>query len=253
MVYGQARSGIYLEFRGEPGYDLVTKSLENYRPQTREKQIRLLNVRTEMASTEDAETTYATVFVPNSQKNRYFRYLERYMESINKEKPKHRELIESISEIKKALDIAPFWVDSPEHLPSTEPEWCEIWLNGHSDDIIQKFEKLCQDFSIPLRSGVTRFPERAVKVAYANKAQLDSLIQASDDIAEIRVAKTTAHFWTELAPFEQSQWIKSLLKQMTVTEETQVAVCILDTGVNYGHPLLDPILKEVDCQAVCTE
>jgi hypothetical protein len=39
------RKGVYLEFKGDPGFDLVTKSLEDRR--SRDKQVRLLNVRVE--------------------------------------------------------------------------------------------------------------------------------------------------------------------------------------------------------------
>src|SRR6056297_714037 len=43
VVYHATKKGIYIEFQGEPGYDLITKSLEDMRS----KKIRLLNVREE--------------------------------------------------------------------------------------------------------------------------------------------------------------------------------------------------------------
>jgi len=75
-VYHVTRKGIYLEFKGEQGYELVTKSLEERRSKDSEKWIRLLNIRSEAeirpnhetSEQEEVETTYATVFVPHNKK-----------------------------------------------------------------------------------------------------------------------------------------------------------------------------------------
>jgi hypothetical protein len=63
VVYHATRKGIYLEFQGDPGFDLITKSLEDMRS----KKIRLLNVREETTAKQDTtgteeeeKTTYAT-------------------------------------------------------------------------------------------------------------------------------------------------------------------------------------------------
>jgi hypothetical protein len=40
-----ARKGVYIEFKSDPGFDLVTKSLEDRH--SKDKQVRLLNVRVE--------------------------------------------------------------------------------------------------------------------------------------------------------------------------------------------------------------
>jgi len=52
------RNGIYLEFRGKSEYDLITRSLEHIG-----KNVRLCNIR------EVDETKFATVFIPNNQKD----------------------------------------------------------------------------------------------------------------------------------------------------------------------------------------
>ena len=56
-VYQAERNGIYLEFRGEQGYDLVINSLESLRSKKQEGNVRVLNIR------EENDTRYATVFV----------------------------------------------------------------------------------------------------------------------------------------------------------------------------------------------
>lgn len=65
------RSGVYLEFRSEPGFDLVLKSLESVR-----SGIRLLNVKVE--GPEGSETTKATVFVPRSKSAHFLQKVQAY-------------------------------------------------------------------------------------------------------------------------------------------------------------------------------
>jgi hypothetical protein len=75
ITYHTDRQGVYLEFRGSPGYDLATKSLENMKS----KKIRLCNIRTEKevvlnnetGEPEEKPVTYATVFVANDKRQAF--------------------------------------------------------------------------------------------------------------------------------------------------------------------------------------
>ncbi|MFP4418524.1 MAG: S8 family peptidase [Chitinispirillaceae bacterium] len=40
------------------------------------------------------------------------------------------------------------------------------------------------------------------------------------------------------------------MNRLTVDGQSNVSVCILDTGVNNGHPLIRPVLSDADCQSV---
>jgi hypothetical protein len=66
LAYHVTRSGVYLEFRENPGFELATQSLENIQS----KKIRLLNVRKEIVALADLQkgipelsATFATVYV----------------------------------------------------------------------------------------------------------------------------------------------------------------------------------------------
>ena len=256
-----ARKGIYLEFKSDPGFDLVTKSLESMR--SRDKQVRLLNVRVatdqvkneKTGELEPFETTYATVYIPHEKKNHFLRKIEAYAKEINQKsgKPKNATLVNSIGDIRKALRVDSFWQDLPSLKPGVEPEWCEVWLSSHAQGVINGFEALLTQERIESRSGIVRFPERAVKVIHATLQQLERLTTLSDDIAEYRRAKDTAAFWTEMENREQAEWVQDLLQRCHVDSDTNVAVCILDAGVNNGHPLLEPVLENEDCLTVNPE
>ena len=41
--------------------------------------------------------------------------------------------------------------------------------------------------------------------------------------------------------------------RLKIVKDTNVTVCILDSGVNNGHPLLAPVLEDKKCQTVKLE
>ncbi|MDM8517044.1 S8 family peptidase [Desulfobacterales bacterium HSG16] len=258
-VFHTNREGIYLEFKSDPGAELVIKSLESMRSNQKSKHIRLLNVRedkqeilnSETGRLENRTTTYATVYVPNAQKKFFFDKLEKFLtKETDKGNPVNAPLINSIADIRKALLVDSFWIDPKSLIPEDDPEWCEVWLRGDTDDMIQRFLQLLEQPKIISRPGVIRFPERSVIVIYANKNQLERLSLFSDDIAEYRRAKETADFWIAMDNKDQAEWVEDLLGRIQVAREEAVSVCILDHGVNNGHPLLKPIMADIDCQSV---
>ncbi len=153
-VYHVTRKGIYLEFKGEQGYDLVTKSLENRRSRDSDHWIRLLNIRSEDAinttpdtgEEEVVATSYATVFVPHSKRKYFFDQIERYANEVTiSGKPKNYNLANSIADLRKALDVESFWLDTISLIPTSEPEWCEVWLSSDSEETIIRFETLLEE------------------------------------------------------------------------------------------------------------
>ncbi|MDU9050360.1 MAG: S8 family peptidase [Candidatus Electrothrix sp. Rat3] len=254
VVYHTERKGVYLEFRGEPGYELVSKSLENLSGKDPAKWTRLLNIRKEFVQTEDLacleETVFATIFVPNSKKEALFTKIEQYSKSGE---PRHTKLFESISNIRKALEVESFWQDTKNLIPADDPEWCEVWLRSDQKDVIQRFEILLEQQQIKSKTGTVHFPERAVKIIHASCKQLQTITRLSDDIAEYRRAKEIASFWLDQNNKEQAEWVETILERLEIDQDSAVSVCILDTGVNNGHPLIVPCLKSKDCQSVDPE
>ena len=89
-----------------------------------------------------------------------------------------------------------------------------------------------------------------MKVILATRHQLETITRLSDDIAEYRRAKETASFWLEQDNKEQKAWVETILNRLHIHDDRNVAICILDTGVNNGHPLIEPHLSSSDTQSV---
>lgn len=241
------RDGVYVAFEGAPGYDLDTKSLED-----RRAGIRLLNVSTvRSGSAPEQEITRATVFIPKGEHEHFLKKIRQYAEEETlKGNPKNAALVQSVEEIRLAV-LESFWCDAPSLLPrEKEVVWCEIWLRGTEESVERRFRETAEALGLDVHVRSLRFPERTVLLGRATREQLAGLIESSPDIAELRRAKETAHFFLELENKEQTEWVNDLCSRLQVDPEAKVAVCILDTGANNGHPLLQPLLSDADCQAV---
>jgi len=248
-VTHNTRTGTYIEFQSAPGCDIKIQSLENLG-----KGIRLCNVRQEGPSDDSKKTTtFVTTFVPNKQRKYFFDKVEEYLtKETSKGNPKNKDLLEGIEDLQKAK-VDSLWTDDKALIPDdTTKVWCEIWLednNGAED----RFNSLLAKHNIESKPNDITFPERIVKLILANWQDLSKLTKHSDDIAEYRRAKTTAAFLLSETPADQSQWGDDLLQRLTVDNTSNVAICLLDTGVNNGHPLIAPILSDSDCQTVNKE
>src|SRR5690606_12304163 len=76
----------------------------------------------------------------------------------------------------------------------------------------------------------------------------------SDKLAELRKPKEAADFFTGLESEDANDWVQDL-KNRTInrTTDDSVIVCILDTGVNRGHPLLEDFLPEDNMDSIKSE
>lgn len=243
------KNGVYIEFEGEPGYQLITKSLES-----RTSGIRLLHIyQVPVESGSDNMVTRATVFIPSGKQSTFLKKLNDYADKEKKTitgNPKHEALMQSIHSLKIAM-LESFWSDTPDLMPNgTDSVWCEIWLSSTEESIEERFRDMAKEIGIELQERILRFPERSVLLGKASKNQLSDLIEGSPDIAELRRAKETARFFLELTNKDQTEWIEELSSRLSVSKDSNIAVCILDTGANNGHALLAPVLSDADCQTV---
>jgi len=246
------RNGVYLEFRSEPGFDLVLKSLESVR-----SGIRLLNVKVE--GPEGEETTMATVFVPHSKSAHFLQKVQEYAEQdvvrTNPETglvttaPKNAKLINSVGDVRAAI-LDSFWQDAPERLPNEAPDWVEAWLSSEDLGVIERFFGLCQELGIEMGEGRLTFPERTVCLIKTSRPQLLALVERSDAIAEFRAAREVATFFIEQENRDQVQWAEDLLQRSEIQGQDPIVVLVLDHGVNNGHLLLQPLLANEDRHAI---
>ena len=239
-VAHDTRQGVYLEFDGAPGHPLKAMSLED-----RRGGIRLLNI--QQRSTPEGEVTRATVFIPKAKRQHFLNKVEQYADEGRRRNTK---LLSNIEGIRAAL-LSSFWTSPPEQMPDAQRQWVEVWLSTEDDDEIGTFRQLLDRLEVPRQKAgwVLKFPERSVLIVQANAMELGQIIALSDRIAEIRLMEEPIiPLLTD--PKGQAEWAADLNARIQVDGESMVRVCILDTGVNRGHILLEDVLASEDMDAV---
>ncbi len=230
-------NGIYLAFESEPDFELKFPSLEYQR-----SGIELCSVK------QVGQQTIATIFVPEGKLTHFLKKISQYqLENTSKNQPRHKDLVDGITAIKLAAMDA-LWTDEPELMPNAgESIWWEVWLR-RSDKI--DYEAFVRDHASQLDLKVSaesiHFLDRTIVLIFGTREQISHSIHLLGSIAEIRKAKDTADFFTGMNRQDQHAWIKQALQQLTPPPDTAPSVCILDTGVNHAHPLLQPVAEASD-------
>jgi hypothetical protein len=217
------------------------------------KGIRLLNI--QRIPTGGGQTKIrATVYVPNGKEGHFISKIQKYQEEENsKGQPKNALLINSIEDVSIGL-LEGLWTDEPQFIPTDTRKWIEVWLNintneSHEGEQIGQFCATLENIGIEYKGNRVVFPERAVLLINANREQLIELMLQSDLLAEYRAGQEPAGFWVNESSIEQQIWVDDLLQRIQITE-SNVKVCLLDTGVNNGHQLLQPLIDDANTLTV---
>lgn len=247
------REGTYISFTSAADHDLITKSLEDLR-----KGIRLLNIK-EIPVGENQTQIRATVYVPNGKEGHFISKIQKYQqEETAKGEPKNAPLINSVEDVSIAL-LEGLWTDNPQLIPGNNIRWCEAWLNVNTKDNreqeqIAQFLATLDNIGIEVKHNdegarVIVFPERAVLLISANREQLIELMLQCDLLAEFRAAQEPAGFWVNESNVEQQNWVEDLLGRTDLVD-SNVKICLLDSGVNNGHQLLQPLIDDANTLTV---
>ncbi|MFZ5699642.1 MAG: S8 family peptidase [Pseudomonadota bacterium] len=242
--------GLQIQFVGFPDVELAFESLGNERPKDPRKQIEILSISKQNGS------TVANVFVPDGGLAHFEKYVADYLadRKTATRSLDHKALINTIESI-RAAELRALWTDEIP-LPDAQDEafWWEVWLpvRGNRNAVVTDFRRYAQAANCRVSEHQINFPERTVVLLYGAPAQLSQSVMTLNCVAELKYAKETAEFFDELAPAEQRQWVDELIARLTLPAATDDVprVCMLDSGVNRGHPLLEHLVAQADLHTV---
>lgn len=235
--------GLQIQFVSQPGIELAFQSLAN-----ESQKIELLSVRNE------GDHTYANVFVPDGKLAHFEKYITEYLEEKKNKNEKpldHRALLNTIESIRTA-EVRALWTDDIELLPknSSESFWWEVWLpvRGQRQAVVNDFKKMASLAECTVSEQQFEFPERTILLMYGSEQQLTRSVLTLNCVAELRRAKETAEFFDEMGVEEQREWLDEVLKRANFAHygDRTPHICLLDSGVNRGHPLLEPLIAPND-------
>ena len=228
---------VRVEFQSEPGFDLTLKSLDSF-----SHGLELLSVRGH------GSVTYASVLVTRAGFQRLQKLVTQYVqETIPKGQPKNQRLIDSIAGIRRAV-LESLWTELESPVPEPQAEnWFEVWLlreGFHREE----FQQQAEAHGLTVLPRELYFIDRVVILVGGRTEQLAMLTAEHLRIAEVRFAKLTGADFMALSTPEKAEWVKDLEGRMTPAPVEAPAVCVLDTGVNRGHRLLQSSVAVEDVQ-----
>ena len=246
-VHG-AKPGLYVEFESRPGIELNLSSLEN-KSRKKSRRIELVAV-TETQTTEEKPRTIqrATVFVPDGQRKHFITRFEKYSLTTPKKKRERRyeDMLDRLATLRLAT-LRALWTDAAGVYPAEdETIWWEVWLRRHDDREIERLLEFTHLSGLEVRDRRLEFDDRIVTLVRATPKQLSLSVDVLNDLAEVRKAKETAAVFVDMSAAEQADWVEELLARTSVPPGGQPAVCLFDTGVTRGHPLLEDALDVED-------
>lgn len=248
-----AVTGMYLEFESFPGVELALQSMESRRVKESRRHIELVAVteRTETIGDTEVKRQHATVFVPDGEVGHFLGQIEKYIDTSPKA-PKERRYencYDRIASVKLAV-LRALWTDTAEVFPDGDDNiWWEVWLRRTDGQEVQRLHEYCEQVGVTVSARRIEFDSRIVALIYTSPSLLADSLCVMGDIAELQRAKETATFFVEETPHEQAQWTLDLARRTTIARNGAPAVCLLDTGVNAGHPLLAYSLEQGDLHA----
>ncbi len=229
---------IYVEFESVEDIRLDLSSLEAKR-----SGIELVSVRHEILAQADGTSKlieWATVVIPDGKIKHFLHRFETYAKASEKKKGerRHENMLDRIAGLRLA-SLRALWTDTGTPFPPEQtPRWWEVWLRKFDDGEVQRFTRFCRLTNLALSSRRLEFEDRTVVLVHATATQLALSLDVLNDVAELRSVHQPSGFFVHLTGTGQTEWLQELFNRTTLAPANAPVVCILDTGVNRGHPLL---------------
>jgi len=164
--------------------------------------------------------------------------------------PKLWRQVESVESV-AAGDLDTLWGDV-RPLPETDERlWWQCWC---WPDRIEALERAAAALECRVSSDQRQtFPELELIPVHATRDEIRRIVFSSGAVGELRLASDTPRFWMAMGGGAQREWEEDLADRIDWPSEDAPAACLLDTGVNRGHRLIEPALSERDAQAVLSD
>ena len=195
------------------------------------------------------------LYVPDASREVFAEILREYQEGelTPRGKPQRKAFVEPIESI-RAARLETFWTDDPSRLPPPGRQmWWEVWcvraLEDELGKLIARLGARAAD-----REQRLYFHEHVVLPVLADRATIELMLFARLSIVELRRASDSPAFFLDDIDRDEQRNICEELSERTEWPGMDVpAVCLLDTGVNRAHILIEPTLAEADMAAVKAE
>lgn len=213
------------------------------------------NIRPGAVLTTENQEVRVALFVPDDARPVLQSILNEYINGdLNaRGEPPRKDKVEPIEAIRRAR-LETFWTDEPNALPQQPQDeiWWEAWCySGMENKVCEAAQKI--NCVVAEDHYWLKFPEATVIPIRASRVTIELLLFATAGISELRRASASPVFFIESDYEDQTQWTENLAERVRWPAGDAPAVCLLDTGVNRAHILLEPAVSADDLLAVNAE
>ena len=207
------------------------------------------------AKLESNENRIVGLYVPDDAREVFADILREYQEGelTPGGRPRRKAFVDPIESI-RAARFETFWTDDPSKLPQPgQKMWWEVWCVRKWE---RELEQLIAKLGAPVANREQRlyFPEHVVLPVLADRVTIELMLFARFSIVELRKASDSPAFFLDDIDRDEQRDVCEELSERTEWPGMDVpAVCLLDTGVNRAHILIEPALAEADLAAVKAE
>ena len=227
-------SGVVVDIMVVPNGDISLQSLTDERAG-----IELLTV-TELSP----QLVQATLFIPDGRLVKLEQKIQALAPTDPAKKPRNLPLVSSLESIRRAVAQS-LWSDPSTTFPSgAEPYWWEVWLRRGVE--AARFRQHAKILELHVSERELRFPDRSVVLVQATVAEMTRSAMLLDSIAELRSAPPLDLELAPLHPSDEEEFATDLAKRLAPAPPDAPSVCLLDTGVDFDHPLLRAALARKD-------
>jgi len=196
----------------------------------------------------ETERVSTVVFIPDASVPVLEQIFEDYAtgDLTGKGRPQRQDYVEPIETIRRAR-LFSFWTDDANALPQEAQDriWWEVWCRPEAvDETAAVFRRM--ECRIADEDRWLKFPESTVIPVLARRAEIELALIVADGIMELRRGSDTPNFFLEEERENQHDWAADLAERTVWPGAEVPRVCLLDTGVNRAHILLEPALAEGD-------
>lgn len=232
------RDGYYLRFNNQSGKDLSIDKIDSS------------SIGHIVSVTEDqndrGKITSVVLYLNKNKRN----WLNKKATAYKTQRTKNNErcnkpLIDSIESV-QSVSVNDLWHGKGE-LPGEGREWVELWFKETMSETVLH---LLDQLGIEHKPQYLFFPERVVVLANVNSGDISRLYFASSSLVRLSAVPTLAGFITDESSYEQADWLNMIMGQFNYNGVGDRYLCILDSGIKTGHPMLSPFISNNDCFAV---
>ena len=206
----------------------------------------------------DSSPDRAVVWLPFSAVPAFFTKIDQFAtETTTSGAPRNQALVANIAELRLAA-LHDLWQETETFPDYWEERWWEVWLARFDTTGSVRMAKradvppeaaftegpgrtlraIAAERGWRMADGLLAFPNNVIALVRTTAAELGTILSTSAVPSELHRVRGASEILQIEEPLDQNEWVTELAERIEGADTSATAVCVLDTGVMSGHPLL---------------